>query len=134
MALRKIRGVRPAQMRQMYMAAVVLTTDYAASVWYAPSRIGVKGHVIALERVQRLASRLILRAYKSVAMLMLQSEAKLQSVSDRLHECVSNHLTKLCGLASDHPLQQCKSWFLIVVIRAKMRINDNWVVVLFLSR
>jgi hypothetical protein len=55
MALRKIRGVRPAQMRQMYMAAVVPTTDYAASVWYAPLRIGVKGHVVALERV-RLAS------------------------------------------------------------------------------
>jgi hypothetical protein len=42
MALRKIRGVRPEQMRQMYMAAVVPTTDYAASTWYAPSRIGVQ--------------------------------------------------------------------------------------------
>ena len=31
MALRKIRGVRPAQMRQMYAAAVVPATDYAAS-------------------------------------------------------------------------------------------------------
>ncbi|KAL1581903.1 hypothetical protein WHR41_09480 [Cladosporium halotolerans] len=111
MALRKIRGVRPAQMRQMYMAAVVPPTDYAASVWYAPSRIGVKRHVVALERVQRLASRLILRAYKSVAMLVLQSEAKLQSVSDRLHERVSNHLTKLCALPLDHPIQRCISWF-----------------------
>jgi hypothetical protein len=111
MALRKIRGVRPAQMRQMYIAAVVPTTDYAASTWYAPSRIGVKRHVVALERVQRLAARLILRAYKSVAMLVLQSEAKLQSVSDRLHERVSNHITKLCSLAPDHPLQRCISWF-----------------------
>ena len=73
MALRKIRGVRPAQMRQLYIAAVVPTTDYAASTWYAPSRIGVKRHVVALERVQRLAARLILRAFKSVAMLVLQS-------------------------------------------------------------
>jgi hypothetical protein len=32
MALREIRGVRPAQMRQMYMAAVVPTTDYAPSI------------------------------------------------------------------------------------------------------
>jgi hypothetical protein len=60
MALRRIRGVRPAQMRQLYTTAVVPTTDYAASVWYAPLRIGVKRHVVALERVQRLASRLIL--------------------------------------------------------------------------
>jgi ribonuclease HI len=111
MALRKIRGVRPAQMRQMYMAAVVPTTDYAASTWYAPSRIGVKRHVAALERVQRLAARLILRAYKSVAMLVLKSEAKLQPVSERLHERVSNHMTELCSLALDHPLQRCISWF-----------------------
>jgi hypothetical protein len=55
MALRKIRGIRPAQMRQMYAAAVVPTTHYTASVWYAPSRISVKGHVVTLERVQRLA-------------------------------------------------------------------------------
>jgi ribonuclease HI len=111
MALRKIRGVRPAQMRQMYIAAVVPTTDYAASTWYAPSRIGVKRHVVALERVQRLGARLILRAFKSVAMLVLQSEAKLQSVSERLHERVSNHMAKLCSLAPDHPLQRCISWF-----------------------
>ena len=100
MALRKIRGVRPAQMRQMNMAAVMPATDCAASVWYAPSCAGVKRHVAALERVQRLASKMILRAYKSVAMLVLQSEAKLQSVNDRLHERVSNHLTKLCSMAS----------------------------------
>ena len=36
MALRKIRGVRPMQMRQLYMAAIVPATDYAASTWYAP--------------------------------------------------------------------------------------------------
>lgn len=111
MALKKIRGVRPAQMRQLYLAAVVPTLDYAASTWYAPSRNGVKRHIVALELVQRLASRLILRAYKSVAMLVLQSEAKLQSVSERLHGRVSNHLTKLCSLAPDHPLQRCISWF-----------------------
>jgi hypothetical protein len=111
MALRKIRSLRPAQMRQMYMAAVVPTTDYAASTWYVPSRIGVKRHVVTLERVQRLAARLILRAYRSMAMLVLQSEAKLQSVSERLHERVSNHTTKLCSVAPDHPLQRCISWF-----------------------
>jgi len=111
MALRKIRGVRPAQMRQMHPAALVPTTDYAASVWYAPSRIGFKRHKVALKRVQRLASRLILRAYKSSAMLVSQNEAKLQSVSDRLHEHVSNHLTKLCGFSLDHPLQRYILWF-----------------------
>lgn len=62
-------------------------------------------HIVALERMQRLASRLILRAYKLVAMLVLQREARLQTVSKRLHERVSNHLTKLCSLALNHSLQ-----------------------------
>lgn len=39
-------------------------------------------------------------------MLVLQSEAKLASVSDRLHERVSGHITKLCALAPDRPLQR----------------------------
>ena len=109
MALRRVRGVRPAQMRQMYMAAVVPTTGYAASTWYVPSRIGDKIHVVALRRVQRLAARLILRMYKSVTMLVQQSEAKLQPMSERPRDRVSNHLTKICGLALDHPLQRCTS-------------------------
>jgi hypothetical protein len=103
MTLRKIRGVRPAQMRQMYMAAVVPTTDYEALIWYTPSRNEAKRHVVAIERVQRLASTLILRTYKWVAMLVLQSEAKLQSVTDRLRERVFQHLTKLSLLATDRP-------------------------------
>lgn len=34
-----------------FSAAVVPTTDYAASTWYAPSRIGVKRRVVALSDV-----------------------------------------------------------------------------------
>jgi hypothetical protein len=83
MALRKICGVRPAQTRQMYMAAVVPMTDTAASVWYALSHSRTKRHLAALERVQHLASRSILRVYKSVIMLVLPYEAKLRSVSER---------------------------------------------------
>lgn len=52
MALRRIRGVPPVQMRQLYMAAVVPTTDCAASIWYASSRNGVKMHIVALELLQ----------------------------------------------------------------------------------
>lgn len=48
-----------------------------------------KGHVVALEPMQRLAAKLVLRAYKPVAMLVLWSEARLQSVSEKLHERVS---------------------------------------------
>jgi hypothetical protein len=42
MVLRKICGLQSAQTRQMYMAAVVPTTDTAAPVWYALSHSGTK--------------------------------------------------------------------------------------------
>jgi hypothetical protein len=58
-------------MRQIYVAVVVSMTDYAALVWYAPSSIEVKRYVVAIARVQQLASRMILRAYMSEAMLVL---------------------------------------------------------------
>jgi hypothetical protein len=37
-------------------------------------------------------------------MLVLQSEAKLQLVGDRLHERVLNHMAKLCALPQDYLL------------------------------
>jgi hypothetical protein len=106
LALRRSHDVRPAQMYQLYIVAVVPTTDYEASVWYAPLRMGVKRHFVALVRVKKLALRLILRSYKSVALLVLQSEARLQSASGRLHRRVLFHIMKLCALAPDYPLQR----------------------------
>lgn len=50
-----------------------------------------------------------LRTYQSVMILVSQSESELQSVSDRLHERVSSHSSKLCTLASDHSLHRCIS-------------------------
>jgi hypothetical protein len=111
LALRRSHDVRPAQMYQLYIVAVVPTTDYEASVWYAPLRMGVKRHFVALVRVKKLALRLILRSYKSVALLVLQSEARLQSASGRLHRRVLFHIMELCALAPDYPLQRCISWF-----------------------
>lgn len=71
MELRRITGVRSARMRQLYTAAVVPTKNYAPSTWYAPARPATKRHIAVLEKVQRPAARLILRAYKSVALLVL---------------------------------------------------------------
>jgi len=86
-------------------AGPVPTKGYAAPVWYAPSCIGVRSH-LALERAERLPARLILRAYKSVAILVLQKETKLRRVSERLHEHVLNHITKLYSFTLNQPLQR----------------------------
>jgi len=43
-------------------------------------------------------------------MLVLESEAKLQLVRNKVHERVSNDLTRLCSFPPDHPLQRYISW------------------------
>jgi hypothetical protein len=38
LAIRRLRGVRPKQVRQLYNATVVPIMDYGASVWYGPGK------------------------------------------------------------------------------------------------
>lgn len=90
---------------------MVSTTELRGIYVVRANRLGTKKHVAVLEKAPRLAARLILRAYKSMALLVLQSEARLQSVTEKLPVRVSNHLTKLCALAPDHPLHRCISAF-----------------------
>lgn len=80
MALRKIRGVLLARIRQTYTVVVVLTKNHAALTWYTFSCIRFQRHRIALERDLLLSSRLISCAFKCVTMLVLQkrSEALLR--------------------------------------------------------
>jgi uncharacterized protein YlxW (UPF0749 family) len=73
-------------MRQLYTAAVVPTTDYATPVWYAPSRISVKRHVDALERLQRLAARLIFVSMSVEKNRLYHDKNKLAARNPRLRQ------------------------------------------------
>jgi hypothetical protein len=54
--------------------------------------------VNALEKVQRLRARLITRAWKKVALPILEAEACLISTKERLDRKVSAHVAKLTSL------------------------------------
>jgi hypothetical protein len=56
-ALRSIRGVRPAQTRQLYESCVLPTVDYAVSTWYGPGKEGTTKLIKTLEKTQRLGTR-----------------------------------------------------------------------------
>lgn len=49
-ALRSIKGVRPAQARQLYRSCVLPIVDYAASTWYGPGKQGTTKLVKTLEK------------------------------------------------------------------------------------
>lgn len=106
LALARLRGLRPKQMRQLYRSVVVPTTDYAASSWFSQSRRGISRLVGRIERAQKMGARIILRAFKGIALRILEAEASLEPVEERLTRKVAVHLASLMALQDNNPLRQ----------------------------
>lgn len=106
LSLQAIKGIRPTQLRQLYRACVVPITDYAASSWYGPGKPGVIRLTNALDKVQRLGARMILRAWKTVAMPVLEAEASLEPTVARLLRKSCKHAAKVLSLPTDNPVRQ----------------------------
>lgn len=103
LSLQAIKGTRPAQMRQLFRSCVLPVTDYAASAWYGPGKVGACRLVKSLEKVQRLGARMITRAWKKVALPILEAEACLEPTRERLGRKVSVHVAKLISLSKSSP-------------------------------
>lgn len=106
LSLQALKGMRPAQLRQLYRACVVLFVDHAASAWYDPGEPGVVRLTNALNKVQRLGARMILQAWKSVALPILEAEACLEPIVERLLRKVSKHTVKVLALPIENPTRQ----------------------------
>jgi hypothetical protein len=98
--------MRPTQLRQLYRVCVTLVLDYAASAWYGPGKVGVLRLTNALDKVQRLGARMILRAWKSVALPILEAEAYLEPTAERILWKVTKHAVKVLTLPTDNPTRQ----------------------------
>lgn len=107
LAIKRLKGVRPRAIRQLYNATVVPITDYAASAWYGPSMYGVGRLLSMVDRVQRLGAQIITRAFKKVALPVLESEAGLSPVEFRLKRKVGKHLAGLFSLPEGNPATRC---------------------------
>lgn len=90
-------------MRQLFCSCVLPITDYAASAWYGPGKGSVVRLLNALEKVQRLGARLTTRAWKKVALPILEAEACLEPTKERLDRKVSAHAAKLILLLKSNP-------------------------------
>lgn len=104
LALGRLRGLRPRQMRQLHRTVVDTTVDYAASTWYARGRLGVTGHISRLERIQRMGAQAIIGAFRTVASGVLQDEAGLEAVETRLARKTAKHALDVRALPQQHPL------------------------------
>jgi hypothetical protein len=85
-------------MRQLYRSCVLPIVDYAASTWYGLGKHGVVRLANALDNVQKLGTRMILRAWKKVALPVLEAEACLETTAKRLQRKVAAYTVKLISL------------------------------------
>jgi ribonuclease HI len=106
LSLQAIKGVRPKQMRQLFRSCVLPIVDYAASTWFGPGQRGVVRLCNALEKVQRIGARAILRAWKAVALPILEAEANIEATKARLTRKVTAHAVKLLALPIDNPVRK----------------------------
>jgi hypothetical protein len=100
LALARLKGLRPKQMRQLYRSVVIPTTDYAASSWFSQTRRGISRLVSRVERVQKMGAKIILRAFNGVALRILEAEASLEPVRERLTRKAAAQLASLTSLHS----------------------------------
>jgi hypothetical protein len=85
---------------------VVPTTDYAASAWFSQTRRGISRLISRVERVQKIEAKIILRAFNGVALRILEAEASLELVRERLTRKVAVYLASLTSLQESNLLQQ----------------------------
>jgi ribonuclease HI len=106
LALARLKGLRPKQLRELYRSIVVPTTDYAASSWFSQDRRGTVRLIHRMQKVQKLGAKIILRAFRGVAAQVLDAEANLEPVQERLTRKMIRHVANLGSLPADNPLQQ----------------------------
>jgi hypothetical protein len=93
-------------MRQLFRSCVLPIIDYAASVWFGPGQRGTTRLCNQLDKVQRLGARAILRAWKAVALPILEAEARIGHTKARLTRKVTAHAVKLLMLPIDNPIRK----------------------------
>jgi hypothetical protein len=106
LSLQTMKSIRPSQLRQLYRVCVTPVLDYAASAWYDSGKVGVLRLTNALDKVQRLGAGMILRAWKSVALPILEAEARLEQTVERILLKVTKLAVKSLTLPTDNPIRQ----------------------------
>ncbi|KAF4546478.1 putative reverse transcriptase, partial [Lasiodiplodia theobromae] len=105
LALKRLQGLRPSSVRQLFAATVAPTVDYAAPVW-APAITAPL--MKSLEAVQRIAGRAITGAFRTVALPILEAEAAILPVGIRLHQQLLRFWVNCHTLLQKHPFWKLK--------------------------
>ena len=105
-------GLPARHVRKIYMAIVLLKVKYAMPVWYTPvcsatstaHTAGSVRHMHEIEKVQRLACRLMMGAFKSTATDVLELHTNIPPTALHLEDSCYREALCVCSLLKPHPL------------------------------
>lgn len=80
LALKRLRNLRPEMVKRLYISTVIPVTDYASVIW-APN--ASKSALSPLAQVQRMGAQAIVGAFRTVLLLVAESEAAIVSLERR---------------------------------------------------
>ena len=100
LALKRLKGLRPSAIRQLFSSTVAPIMDYASAVWY----LGVPDKTIKLlEPAQRVGAQAITYCFRTVALPIAEAEAGIPSLRQRLYNSTLRFWIGLHRLHSRHP-------------------------------
>lgn len=109
LAIKRLKGLSPRSMKQLYISTVTSITDYAASTWYRPKLKSTSRIKKTLDAIQRLGAQAITGAFKTVSLSILEVEADLPPTDFRLRKKVLSHWTNMHTLPDNHPFWICRN-------------------------
>ena len=100
MALKRLRALSPKTTRQLFMATVAPTVDYASFVWSAATNGGTRK---LFEPIQRIAAQAIVGTFRTVALCVAQAEAGIEPFNQRWQRQAHRTWIRWHTLPRKHP-------------------------------
>ena len=100
LALKRLRNLRPETARQLYTSTVVPRMDYASMIW-GPN--ATRSALSGLDRAQRIGAQAVVGAFKTVSLVIAESEAGLEGTLTRLRKRNMATWVQLQTKSSNHP-------------------------------
>ncbi|KAG9801086.1 hypothetical protein KCU95_g30, partial [Aureobasidium melanogenum] len=99
LALKRLQGLNPSTMRQLYTATVAPVMDYASPVWY----LAVSHKTLSvLHRAQRVAAQAIVGGFRTLGLDVAVLEAGIPSLQQRLYEQTLRFWISIQKLEASH--------------------------------
>ncbi len=98
LAFKRLCGIKPKAIRQLYSTTVTSISDYATSTWYKP-----KTSYLLFDQVQRLGGQAITKAFRSASLPILEAEARIYPMEIRFCIRVLKHIVNLHTIPHSYP-------------------------------